>query len=357
MLIITTPTPTVLPAPSHAKPLINVTDKPAANESPLSPPLTPTGQKIKDIPILNSSRLAEALQFVTINHMEPDTVAIDALTMLSQPFIASHPQQPAYHRRNKNNVRSFHRMRHRLSQSIHGEFAREASVSPTSITSTHNLRIHHHRRKPIPMRSPLRGPDSANPTLDTDVFELNIYEQYLRDPAPLLRPILPVPVFTARRPSNIGGADMSRSVSANDSDAEAMEFVFENRNSKVAIDSDEEDAASTHEDGRTLDKSALDVRPLKIVWKGTPLEIQEMPHYHLLHPAEAHIASTLRLTPIQYIKCRNTLVQAARAYVRRGLPFRKSDAQKLCRVDVNKTSRLWGIFGGLGWFGDDWHAV
>lgn len=119
------------------------------------------------------------------------------------------------------------------------------------------------------MRSPPRRSDSANPALDTDVFEINIYEQYLRDPAPLLRPISPAPVFTARRPTHIGGADMSRSVSGNDSDADAMDFVFENRNSKVAmLDSDEEDTAITNEDGWALDMSVLDAKSLKIVWKG-----------------------------------------------------------------------------------------
>jgi hypothetical protein len=77
-----------------------------------------------------------------------------------------------------------------------------------------------------------------------------------------------------------------------------------------------------------------------------------MPYFHKLHPGEANIASTLRLTPEQYIKCKRTLIQAASKYESQGIPFRKSDAQKLCRVDVNKTSTLWSIFGKLGWMGD-----
>jgi len=60
-----------------------------------------------------------------------------------------------------------------------------------------------------------------------------------------------VPVFTTSR---IGGTGMPRSASGNDSDAQsgvdAMEFVFENRNSKVAMaESDDEDAVITQEDG------------------------------------------------------------------------------------------------------------
>ncbi|CAO3681658.1 unnamed protein product [Umbelopsis vinacea] len=96
----------------------------------------------------------------------------------------------------------------------------------------------------------------------------------------------------------------------------------------------------------------FDQRLVRVVWKGSPLQIAHMPYFHKLHPGEANIASTLRLTPEQYIKCKRTLIQAASKYESQGIPFRKSDAQKLCRVDVNKTSTLWSIFGKLGWMGD-----
>ncbi|RHZ78687.1 hypothetical protein Glove_158g62 [Diversispora epigaea] len=56
------------------------------------------------------------------------------------------------------------------------------------------------------------------------------------------------------------------------------------------------------------------------------------------------VASTLRLTPVQYLTAKNTLVSAAQRYVQRSLPFRKSDAQKLLRIDVNKASKLWEFF-------------
>jgi hypothetical protein len=87
---------------------------------------------------------------------------------------------------------------------------------------------------------------------------------------------------------------------------------------------------------------------------GAPLMISHLPMYGKLHPTEVNFASTLRLTPVQYIRCKRTLIRAAIEYQRRGTPFRKSDAQKLCRVDVNKTSSLWSIFGELGWLGQTW---
>lgn len=62
------------------------------------------------------------------------------------------------------------------------------------------------------------------------------------------------------------------------------------------------------------------------------------------------MASILRLSPIQYLRCKRTLILAARTLKLQGIPFTKSVAQKLCRADVNKTSALWTVFGQLGWF-------
>ncbi|KAI9029067.1 hypothetical protein CLU79DRAFT_737378 [Phycomyces nitens] len=89
---------------------------------------------------------------------------------------------------------------------------------------------------------------------------------------------------------------------------------------------------------------------VRVTWKGSRLTIDKLPFYDRLHPEEAIIASTLRLTPEQFIRCKRTLVLAAYQYTQKGLKFRKSDAQKLCRIDVNKTSALWCVFNRLGWF-------
>ncbi|KAI7869893.1 hypothetical protein BDF14DRAFT_1777008 [Spinellus fusiger] len=99
---------------------------------------------------------------------------------------------------------------------------------------------------------------------------------------------------------------------------------------------------------------ALDRIPVKVAWKGAPLQINHQPYYSRLHPVEVRIASTLRLSPIQYIRCKRVLIRAAQEYSEKDTAFRKSDAQKLCRVDVNKTSALWTVFGQLGWMGHRW---
>lgn len=79
-----------------------------------------------------------------------------------------------------------------------------------------------------------------------------------------------------------------------------------------------------------------------------------MPYFEKLHPGEATIASTLRLTPEQYLKCKWALVLAAKEAHETNQLFRKSEAQKVCCIDVNKTSVLWHAFGKLGWLGKRW---
>ncbi|KAG9301170.1 hypothetical protein G9A89_012553 [Geosiphon pyriformis] len=100
--------------------------------------------------------------------------------------------------------------------------------------------------------------------------------------------------------------------------------------------------------GLILDNSGLELPP-QIVWKGDPLTIQNLPHVELLHPNEVYVASTFRLTPVQYINAKHALLTASRRYRMRSLPFRKSDAQKLLRMDVNKASKLWAYFHQVGW--------
>ncbi|KAI9277839.1 hypothetical protein BY458DRAFT_532438 [Sporodiniella umbellata] len=94
----------------------------------------------------------------------------------------------------------------------------------------------------------------------------------------------------------------------------------------------------------------LDSIPIKVSWKGAPMAIHQHPMYSRLHPVEASMASVLRLSPIQYLRCKRTLILAARTLKYQTIPFTKSVAQKLCRVDVNKTSALWTAYGQLGWF-------
>ncbi|KAG2227497.1 hypothetical protein INT45_007523 [Circinella minor] len=91
------------------------------------------------------------------------------------------------------------------------------------------------------------------------------------------------------------------------------------------------------------------VRPTYKGKANSPLQIDHMEFYDRLHPCEVNIASQLRLQPKQYLMCKRSLILGAQDSYKSNMPFRKSDAQKLCRIDVNKVSHLWALFARLGW--------
>ncbi|RIA90010.1 hypothetical protein C1645_771035 [Glomus cerebriforme] len=102
-------------------------------------------------------------------------------------------------------------------------------------------------------------------------------------------------------------------------------------------------------DKLNLDMTTFNCTTPKIEWKRQPMLILYLPHYKSLHSKEAYVTSTLRLTPIQYLTAKYTLISTARRYMKKSLPFRKSDAQKLLKVDVNKASKLWEFFTQVKW--------
>ncbi|CAG8681192.1 9570_t:CDS:2 [Ambispora gerdemannii] len=92
------------------------------------------------------------------------------------------------------------------------------------------------------------------------------------------------------------------------------------------------------------------VKRPKITWKGMPHDIRNESYFEVLHHVEAQVVSTLRMTPIQYLNTKLAILSAAREFEDRGLPFRKVDAQRAVRIDVNKACKLWEFFHDVGWF-------
>ncbi|KAI9475608.1 MAG: hypothetical protein EXX96DRAFT_638822 [Benjaminiella poitrasii] len=86
------------------------------------------------------------------------------------------------------------------------------------------------------------------------------------------------------------------------------------------------------------------------VFVAVPLRVDHQPYFDALHPVEAEIVSTLRFTPADYLRCKRTLVTAARRLQKSQVPFTISTAQRLCRIDDRKTSILWKVFRQLGLF-------
>lgn len=78
---------------------------------------------------------------------------------------------------------------------------------------------------------------------------------------------------------------------------------------------------------------------------GMPLDITSAPGASLLDESEFEVCSTLRLYPLQYFQSRDTLVGN---YHSRGF-YKKSAAQKMLHIDVNKTGKLYDYFVSKGW--------
>lgn len=93
-------------------------------------------------------------------------------------------------------------------------------------------------------------------------------------------------------------------------------------------------------------------RCLKIEWKGQPMDLKNDANLDKLHPAEALLASTLRLPCNVYLDSKRRLFYEKVKRMRSGMPFRRTDAQKACRIDVNKASRLFAAFEKVGWLND-----
>lgn len=68
-----------------------------------------------------------------------------------------------------------------------------------------------------------------------------------------------------------------------------------------------------------------------------------------LHPAELVLASILRLPCDLYLDSKKRLFLEKVYKQKKGMPFRKTDAQKACKIDVNKASRLYSAYEKVGW--------
>jgi len=88
----------------------------------------------------------------------------------------------------------------------------------------------------------------------------------------------------------------------------------------------------------------------RVEWKGTPLDLSNDPHRHLLHPAEVNLASILRLSCASYLTSKRRIFNEKIIRYRQGMEFRKTDSQKACKIDVNKASKLWSAYEKIGWF-------
>eukprot|EP01136_Pigoraptor_vietnamica_P023213 Opistho-1_new@75101 len=78
---------------------------------------------------------------------------------------------------------------------------------------------------------------------------------------------------------------------------------------------------------------------------GQPLDISGMPMLERLSAEEQELASTVRVTPEQYLKIKDTIISEAKKV----FLLKKSHATRLFRIDSNKTARLYEYFVKMGW--------
>jgi len=89
---------------------------------------------------------------------------------------------------------------------------------------------------------------------------------------------------------------------------------------------------------------------LKVEWPGSRGKVEEDKDRYLLHEAELYLASILRLDCAVYLTSKRRIFEARLNALRINKTFKKTDAQIICNIDVNKASRLWEAFEKVGWF-------
>ncbi|KAF0395531.1 clr6 l associated factor 1 laf1 [Gigaspora margarita] len=193
--------------------------------------------------------------------------------------------------------------------------------SPKIISSNLRKKL---RKNPFPVRSPDR-----ETTEDTMCLRINVYDIYKKNPKALLdRP-------QYRR-----------------NGYRKLQSVWETKIDKTQpppppLPFDE--LMSNLEDLDLSNKILDTIERPKITWRGPESNVEILPHAGVLHRVEAKACGILRLSPEQYINSKLIILTAAKEYKERSIPFRKVDAQRLVRIDVNKACKLWEFFSQAGW--------
>ncbi|OLL24042.1 SWIRM domain-containing protein laf1 [Neolecta irregularis DAH-3] len=99
-------------------------------------------------------------------------------------------------------------------------------------------------------------------------------------------------------------------------------------------------------------------KTLKVEWKGSPVDLSNDPDIAILHPEEVKLAALLRLSVHQYRDCKLRIFWEFYNRRLQSKTFRRTDSQRVCRVDVNKASKLWAAFEKVGWFDEGlWERI
>ena len=95
---------------------------------------------------------------------------------------------------------------------------------------------------------------------------------------------------------------------------------------------------------------AGDPHILQVHWpQKAVVDLSEDPDRHLLHEAEVKLVTTLNLSCAKYLCTKRRIFQARFKALQEGREFRKSDSQKACKINSNKSSKICCAFEKVGW--------
>ena len=163
-----------------------------------------------------------------------------------------------------------------------------------------------------------------------------------------------VAVLVKKAPANPKLAPLSNGVSPPQAIAPAKIVRIRSQTPEVrapVAKSDDKDYSSLKDYSPSLDTLNNNPHALKTEWASpNPYNHVNDPDRHLLHPSEVKMAEILRLSCAQYLCSKRRIFWARVHALRIHKTFRKTDAQKACKIDVNKASKLFAAFEKVGWF-------
>ncbi|CAG8672588.1 3884_t:CDS:2 [Funneliformis caledonium] len=165
---------------------------------------------------------------------------------------------------------------------------------------------------------PRRSPDSSSDD-DDYVLRVNIYEIYRKNPNLLLKTLKE-------------SKEVEQKPKENPFVLSLNELIY-----KIIL--------------LNINHNSLNFTKCRITWHNgsKPLYIKDLEGYNLLHDEERKVCSTLRMPPLQYLRGKLAILNAAEEFQSNNKIFKKVDAQHLVNFDVNKASKLWQFFNRLGW--------
>lgn len=118
-----------------------------------------------------------------------------------------------------------------------------------------------------------------------------------------------------------------------------IELLIHDEEGRVASD---KKPNSNGQKRHTVSSPSIASSPKK---RPNPLDISTAEGVDDLNEEEFNLCSNLRILPTVYFHAKHTLMDNARV---RGF-YKKSAAQKMLRIDVNKTGKLYDYFYSKGW--------